>query len=93
MACGVPVLGSVLDGSREALRDGALGVLVDPSDRQGLCDGIIEVLQRTHGVPEKVRYFDRVNLEIRLARALSEVIREGSFKYTTAEVPSSNEAL
>ncbi|MCX7898804.1 MAG: glycosyltransferase, partial [Methylocystis sp.] len=29
-ACGVPVLGGALDGSREALLDGALGVLVDP---------------------------------------------------------------
>ena len=30
MACGIPVVGSRLDGSREALRQGDLGILVDP---------------------------------------------------------------
>src|SRR5439155_2564410 len=32
MACGIPVMGSRLDGSREALLDGELGVLVNPDD-------------------------------------------------------------
>ena len=30
MACGVPVLASTLDGSREAVLDGQLGLLADP---------------------------------------------------------------
>ena len=39
MACGIPALGSKLDGSREALRDGDLGILVDPHDRDDLWRG------------------------------------------------------
>jgi glycosyltransferase involved in cell wall biosynthesis len=30
LACGVPVVASEVDGSREAVREGALGILVDP---------------------------------------------------------------
>ena len=36
MACGIPVLGSRLDAGREALRQGELGILVDPDDRDAL---------------------------------------------------------
>ncbi len=32
LACGVPAVGSQLDGSREALRGGELGELADPTD-------------------------------------------------------------
>src|SRR5262249_10990625 len=31
-ACGIPVVGSATDGSRDALLDGQLGYLVDPSN-------------------------------------------------------------
>jgi glycosyltransferase involved in cell wall biosynthesis len=62
MACGVPVLGSKLDGSREALRDGALGVLVDPREREDLRRGLLEVLHRPRGViPEGLNYFSLEN--------------------------------
>jgi glycosyltransferase involved in cell wall biosynthesis len=30
-ACGIPVVGSAIDGSREALLDGQLGHMVDPT--------------------------------------------------------------
>ena len=36
MACGLPVVGSSIDGSREALREGALGTLVEPFDPKAL---------------------------------------------------------
>ena len=49
LACGVPVVGSVLDGSRDALLDGRLGVLVDPNDRADLLRGIREALRRPKG--------------------------------------------
>ncbi|MCP5008507.1 MAG: glycosyltransferase, partial [Aestuariibacter sp.] len=32
MACGIPTVGSKLDGSRDALRNGLLGLLADPTD-------------------------------------------------------------
>jgi glycosyltransferase involved in cell wall biosynthesis len=43
-ACGVPVVGSVADGSREALLDGRLGCLVDPRNQQELLQAITAVL-------------------------------------------------
>lgn len=68
LACGVPVVGSVLDGSRDALLDGRLGVLVDPNDRQDLVRGILEALRRPKGeVPallsefSEARYVERVH--------------------------------
>jgi phosphatidyl-myo-inositol dimannoside synthase len=68
LACGVPVVGSVLDGSRDALLDGRLGVLVDPTDRADLIRGIREALRRPKGeVPALLsefsedRYVERVH--------------------------------
>lgn len=46
LASGVPVLGSNIDGSREALGDGRFGVIVDPDDPEELRRGILDVLSR-----------------------------------------------
>lgn len=45
-ACGVPVIGSNGDGSREALLGGRLGTLVDPLDREALVRAIVGMLDR-----------------------------------------------
>jgi phosphatidyl-myo-inositol dimannoside synthase len=42
--CGLPVIGSKVDGSREALLEGQLGRLVDPNLPQELVEAITEVL-------------------------------------------------
>jgi phosphatidyl-myo-inositol dimannoside synthase len=44
-ACGVPVVGSSSDGSREALLEGRLGRLVDPKNSSELTETISAVLQ------------------------------------------------
>jgi phosphatidyl-myo-inositol dimannoside synthase len=44
-ACGVPVVGSRGDGSREALLDGRLGSLVDPRNQRELVQAITAVLE------------------------------------------------
>ena len=44
-ACGVPIVGSQVDGSREALLDGKLGQLVDPGDRSQLIQTITKALE------------------------------------------------
>lgn len=44
-ACGVPVIGSSADGSREALLDGRLGALVDPRDGAQIVEAVSEVLR------------------------------------------------
>jgi glycosyltransferase involved in cell wall biosynthesis len=44
-ACGIPVIGSRIDGSREALLDGKLGRLVDPRSAKELMKAIVDGLQ------------------------------------------------
>ena len=58
LASGLPVLGSKLDGSSEALLEGELGVLVDPNNAQELKSGILRILQADTGsVPEKLETY------------------------------------
>lgn len=71
MACGVPVVGSTLDGSREALRDGKLGVLVDPSNTQSVVDGILDALRKPRRIPEGLEYFSFDSFEGRTHRLLA----------------------
>ena len=43
-ACGIPIIGSTADGSREALLNGRLGTLVNPKDQSEIAGAISEVL-------------------------------------------------
>jgi phosphatidyl-myo-inositol dimannoside synthase len=43
-ACGVPVIGSLVDGSKEALLGGRLGRLIDPKDGDALVQAVTETL-------------------------------------------------
>jgi glycosyltransferase involved in cell wall biosynthesis len=51
LACGKPVLAGNKDGSRDALADGELGLLVDPDDTAEIATEIIRVLRREHSHP------------------------------------------
>jgi phosphatidyl-myo-inositol dimannoside synthase len=73
MACGVPVVGSLLDGSREALRDGQLGILVDPLDAMSVERGIRQALSCARGVPSGLGYFAEERFRERLRDLLDEV--------------------
>ena len=58
MACGIPTVGSKLDGSRDALRNGQLGVLVDPTNLNDIHKAILQVLAQGRGkIPEGLDYF------------------------------------
>lgn len=57
MACGVPAIGSRLDGSRDALRDGLLGQLVDPGEPQQIIEAIRKALAMPRGRPAGLEYF------------------------------------
>ena len=58
LACGIPCIGSKVDGSREALRDGELGFLVDPGDHEELLAAIRMALGGERGkVPEGLNCF------------------------------------
>lgn len=47
-ACGVPVIGSNADGSKEALLGGKLGTLVDPDNPDNLTAAISRILERSN---------------------------------------------
>lgn len=68
LASGVPAVGSRLDGGREALRDGELGLLVDPSSPAGIAAAIREALADNgpRRVPEGIDYYSFENFTARL---------------------------
>jgi phosphatidylinositol alpha-1,6-mannosyltransferase len=57
MACGVPAMGSSIDGTLEAVRGGELGTVVDPRDRDALIAGVFETLARPREIPEGLAWF------------------------------------
>lgn len=74
LACGVPVVGSKLDGSREALRDGRLGELVDPADPLSIRQGILSSLAKPKGIPEGLNYFAWPAFSQRVATAVRSLL-------------------
>ena len=51
LASGKPVLGGNQDGAIDALRQGELGVLVDPDDVSEIASNIVAILQKSHSHP------------------------------------------
>jgi len=67
LACGVPAIGSRLDGGREALRHGMLGRLVDSTNPAEIRVAILDALAAgVREVPEGLEYFSFANFERRL---------------------------
>lgn len=57
MACGIPSIGSTRDGTREAMREGLLGPIIDPLDEQAVVDAVIASLERPRAIPDGLDYF------------------------------------
>lgn len=57
LACGIPAVGSQVDGSREALREGLLGALVNPDEPQEIIDATLYQLSAPRRVPPGLEYF------------------------------------
>ena len=74
LASGVPAIGSRLDGGREALRDGELGLLVDPSNPAEVAAAIREALanEAPRRVPEGLDHFSFENFAERLRRIVDQ---------------------
>lgn len=70
LACGTPSIGSAVDGSREALRSGLLGQLVDPSHPDEIRAAILSALDQPRRIPEGLAYFAWPNFCARLERAV-----------------------
>jgi phosphatidyl-myo-inositol dimannoside synthase len=76
LACGVPVVASRIDGGREAVRNGALGALVDPRDPDDIIRGVEEALAKPKGiVPSGLSYFAFENFTSRVHAFVDDVIR------------------
>jgi phosphatidyl-myo-inositol dimannoside synthase len=74
MACGIPVVASTMDGSREAVREGALGLVVNPTDPVALRAALRAALTRPRGiVPDGLEYFDMNHFERRVHAILAQV--------------------
>ena len=78
MACGIPTVASCLDGGREALRNGMLGILVDPGDLEAVKQGILGGLKLPKGRPEGLDYFSFPAYEHRLHEILDRVLGENA---------------
>ena len=77
LACGIPVVASTADGTQEAVRDGELGLLVDPKDQDALEAAILKALSQPKAIPPGLDYFSFANFERRLASALGKVAAVG----------------
>lgn len=78
MACGIPVVASVADASREAVRDGALGFVADPDDQAGLVTTLRDALVAPKGVPEGLAYFSCERFAARWHDVLDSVFSSAS---------------
>lgn len=77
LACGLPVLGSVADGSREALLDGALGHLVDPDSPNDVALGVIKTLARGAGQSPSLEYFSQDAFSQRVSAIVHDALASG----------------
>ena len=75
LACGLPVLGSTVDGSREALMDGKLGDLVDPRDGSQLVSGILATLRRGRSARPELEHFSTKAFSARVAGIVTDALR------------------
>jgi glycosyltransferase involved in cell wall biosynthesis len=76
LACGVPVIASRLDGGREAVREGALGQLVDPTSPAEIRLAILDSLDAGEKrIPGGLAYFSYENFERRTHAILDEFAR------------------
>lgn len=70
MACGVPAVASHSDGGFEAIRDGAIGIAIDPSSQEELENAIFTALSRGKQIPAGLAYFAFPNFGRRLGEML-----------------------
>jgi glycosyltransferase involved in cell wall biosynthesis len=74
LACGTPSIGSAVDGSREALRSGLLGQLVDPAKPDEIRAAILSALDQPRRIPDGLAYFAWPDFCARLERAVETLV-------------------
>jgi glycosyltransferase involved in cell wall biosynthesis len=76
MACAIPCIGSALDGTAEALREGQLGLVIDPTNREALRDAIEASLRKPKLVPPGLEYFSSEQFHARARAVLSQILAD-----------------
>ena len=76
MACGVPVVGSQLDGSQDALKNGQLGPLVNPDDPGSLQAGLLQALNARKHIPAGLQDFAWPGFAQRVSKAVVSLVSE-----------------
>jgi phosphatidyl-myo-inositol dimannoside synthase len=74
LACGIPVVGSQLDGSREALLNGELGELADPDDHASVRDCILRALEKKHAIPAGLGHYAWPRFHERVAAGVHDMM-------------------
>lgn len=74
LASGLPTIGSAIDGSREALLEGQLGELVDPSDGAGLRAAVLRALQHGKQIPAGLQNFAMPQFQAKTQRIFREIL-------------------
>ncbi len=78
LACGKPVLAGNKDGSRDALADGELGILVDPDDVGEIAREVIRIITHQHSHPS-------IYQPELLRKRVIELFGFGTFKHTLTQ--------
>lgn len=81
MACGIPVVASSADASKEAVLNGELGEVVDPDDLDSIKEGIVKSLRKERNVPEKLDYFNFTNFSKRWNKLLMQLNRKSNKRW------------
>ena len=92
LACGIPVIGSKIDGSRDALLDGRLGILVNPTDAAELRAAILQTLaQKGGGAKDRrsgVEYFSTDRFRQRVFDIIDAIGAALTPDYGTTRLPA-----
>lgn len=75
LACGIPVVASKIDGSREAVRNGLLGAIVDPSNPAEMRAAVLKALSLPKGRPEGLDFFSFPNFQAKCHQVLASILR------------------
>jgi phosphatidylinositol alpha-1,6-mannosyltransferase len=76
-ACGLRVVGGVGGGSADAVPDGRVGVLVDPSDQAALVAAVAGQLGRGRADPAAVEPYRRTHFAAAACRLLARLVEQG----------------
>ena len=77
IACGIPVIASKVDGGREAVLNGQLGALVNPSNQEELKGAIVDALAKPKGVVlAGLDHYSFRNFELRVSALIRRTLSD-----------------